>query len=344
MRVGRRYSKAAAGILIVLAAPLVVSAQDASVPQNAGIPSAEILAYPEPGVTQLYADDALLYDRNYQKVLEAVEVFDAPGGAVIDTLDAGFNYITVKNSVDGWTQIGENRWVLSEKLRQVLPSRFAGILLPESLPYPVAWVLDNVRPSPSPGAEPLDGTLAILRYTTLNIYSTVEVDGWDWFQVGVNQWVEQRKVAQVLPVERSLEITSNKWVSVDLYEQVAIAYEGSTPVFATLVASGLADWPTNEGLFEVYIRYPRTVMSGAEGQPDFYYLQEVPWTMYFDGDIGLHGTYWHDGFGYRHSHGCVNLSITDAYWLYNWAYDEIDLSIPNDKGAAVYVYSSGVYR
>lgn len=348
MRVGRMYSKVMAGflvgVIVLLAFPLIIFAQDASASPDVGIPSTEILAHPEPSVTQLYASDALLYDRNYQKVLEGVEIFDAPGGAVIDTLDAGFNYITVKNSLDGWTQIGENRWVLSEKLRQVLPSRFAGVLLPEEMPYSVAWALDNVRPSPSPGAEPVEGTLAILRYTTLNIYTTVVVDGWDWYQVGVDQWIEQRKVAQILPVERNPEITSNKWISVDLYEQVAIAYEGSTPVFATLVASGLADWPTREGLFEVYIRYPRTVMSGAEGQPDFYYLQEVPWTMYFDGDIGLHGTYWHDGFGYRHSHGCVNLSITDAQWLYNWAADEIDLSIPNDKGAAVYVYSSGEYR
>jgi hypothetical protein len=136
----------------------------------------------------------------------------------------------------------------------------------------------------------------------------------------------------------------DKWVSVDLYEQVAIAYEGGTPVFATLVASGLADWPTNEGLFHVYVRYPRTLMHGAEGNPDFYYLQEVPWTMYFDGDIGLHGTYWHDGFGYRHSHGCVNLSITDALWLYNWASSEFDFTVRGDTGPAVYVYSSGTYR
>ncbi|MEP7292659.1 MAG: L,D-transpeptidase [Chloroflexota bacterium] len=345
---GRRLRRlfsigALAGLALSLTVSFSADAQDAGI-AAAGLSTAEILAYLEPNVTQLYPDDQLLYDRVYEKVLEAVEVFDAPGGAVVDTLDAGFNYITVKNSADAWTQIDENRWVLSVKLRQVLPSTYAGILLPSDLPYPVAWVLDNVVPSATPGTEPIDGTLALLRYTTLNLYATVVVDGWEWYQVGVGQWVEQRKVARVLPVERSAEIDTEKWVSVDLYEQVAIAYEGSTPVFATLVASGLGDWPTNEGLFHVYVRYPRTVMSGANGNPDFYYLQEVPWTMYFDHDIGLHGTYWHDGFGYRHSHGCVNLSITDAHWLYNWASSEIDLSVSNDTGAAVYVYSSGAYR
>jgi lipoprotein-anchoring transpeptidase ErfK/SrfK len=139
-------------------------------------------------------------------------------------------------------------------------------------------------------------------------------------------------------------VDTNRWVSVDLYEQVMIAYEGTQPVYASLVSSGLNEWPTNEGLFHVYVRYPRTIMSGAEGQPDFYYLEEVPWTMYFDGDIALHGAYWHDGFGYRRSHGCVNLSITDAYWLYQWASSEFDLTVPADTGPAVYVYSSGEYR
>ena len=43
-------------------------------------------------------------------------------------------------------------------------------------------------------------------------------------------------------------------------------------------------------------------------QDDFYYLEDVPWTMYFDEARALHGAYWHNGFGYPHSHGCVNLS------------------------------------
>ena len=48
--------------------------------------------------------------------------------------------------------------------------------------------------------------------------------------------------------------------------------------------------------------------------------------MYFDGDIALHGAYWHDGFGYRKSHGCVNMTITDAHWLFQWAEDEYDFA------------------
>jgi hypothetical protein len=305
-----------------------------------------INAYGPPPVTRIPPNEELLYDRLYQRVLQPVEIYDAPHGAVIGGLDAGFNFVTaLDNTPDGWTMINQGQWVRSEHLRTVYPSRFAGILLPESRPqYPIAWILVNAIPSQTPGTDPAPGTLAILRYTLVNLFAEVEIDGWSWYQIGSDQWVHQTQVARVIPVERPAEVDTERWISVDLYEQVAIAYEGARPVWATLVSSGLAQWPTNEGLFHVYVRFPRTIMSGSEGQSDFYYLEEVPWTMYFDNDIGLHGTYWHDGFGYRHSHGCVNLSITDAAWLYHWASTEIDLTVPGDLGAAVYVYSSGQYR
>jgi hypothetical protein len=309
-----------------------------------GISPELIAAYPAPRVLEVAPNEPLLSDRIYQRVLNAVDIYDAPNGNVVRHLDAGFNFVTTHGVQDEWTLINDQQWVRSENLRQGTPSRFAGVMITEAMLYPVAWVLVNVVPSRAPGAEPTDGDLAVLRYTLVNLYSAVEIDDWRWYQIGVDQWVHQTLVAKILPVERLKEVDTHKWISVDLYEQVAIAYEGTTPVYATLISSGLADWPTNEGLFHVYVRYPRTVMSGAEGRADFYYLEEVPWTMYFDGDIGLHGTYWHDGFGYRHSHGCVNLSITDSYWLYEWASSEIDLTVPRDEGAAVYVYSSGVYR
>ena len=52
-----------------------------------------------------------------------------------------------------------------------------------------------------------------------------------------------------------------------------------------------------------------------------YELPGVPWVSYFYSHTGVafHGTYWHDGYGFRKSHGCVNLSPKDSAWLYNWA-------------------------
>ncbi|MDX1378970.1 MAG: L,D-transpeptidase, partial [Anaerolineales bacterium] len=62
------------------------------------------------------------------------------------------------------------------------------------------------------------------------------------------------------------------------------------------------------------IKYRSNKMSGPG-----YYLPDVPYIMYFHGSYGLHGTYWHNNFGTPMSHGCVNLTIEDAGWLYNWA-------------------------
>jgi hypothetical protein len=311
-----------------------------------GITAEDIAAYPAPKVIQVYANDSLVFDRRYRRVTDATEFYDGPGGAVAEPLAKGFNFITLTHEEGGWSRTSNGFWLPSDKLStEVMTSRFAGFRVPdEELLYPVAWLLVHVRPGLTPGDESNPDAPVMLRYSLVNIYDKVMVDGWYWYQIGVDKWVKQTQVAMYQPIARPEGVDTERWISVDLYEQVLVAYEGDTPVYSTLVSSGLSEWPTNEGLFHVYVRYPRSIMAGAYGQPDFYYLQEVPWTMYFDNDIALHGAYWHDGFGYRRSHGCVNLSITDAKWLYDWAADEFDYSVPEDTGPAVFVYSSGTYR
>ena len=59
--------------------------------------------------------------------------------------------------------------------------------------------------------------------------------------------------------------------------------------------------------------------TGAERPQPGYYLRDVPYVMYFYRGYGLHGAYWHNNFGTPMSHGCVNLSVDDARWLYEWA-------------------------
>lgn len=315
--------------------------------ESQGLTAEEIEAYSTPNVVPLPPNESVLYDRAYRRVEGSLALYDAPGGNLIDDFGVGYNYVTLSGAMNQgeWAQIGAERWIPSSALTEdVMISRFAGVRLPaEGLPYPMAWLLRHVRAAETPGGEASSNNPLLYRYTRVSIYASVEVDGYRWYQIGINQWVHQFNVAKILPVTRPAEVNTTKWVSVDLYEQVLIAYEDTTPVFATLVSSGLAEWATREGIFNVYLRHERTTMAGAYGQPDFYYLEEVPWTMYFDDDIALHGTFWHDGFGYRQSHGCVNLSITDAHWLYNWSADVRDFSVEDSPDLSVYVYSSGEY-
>jgi len=311
-----------------------------------GLSDDEIAIFPAPDVTLLQPDNGIIFDRRYRRVTGAADLFDAPNGNVVETLGSGFNFVTITNEEGDWTRTSSGKWLKTELLTdQVATSRYSGVLLPEEgLRYPVAWLLVHLRPALTPGGEFADANPLKLRYTLVNIYSAVTVDGWEWYQIGQDQWVKQIQVAMIKPIAPPEGVNTERWISVDLYEQVLVAYEGNRPVFSTMVASGMADWPTNEGLFNIYVRFQRTVMTGAYGNPDFYYLQEVPWTMYFDNDIALHGAYWHDGFGYRRSHGCVNLAVMDAKWLFDWSSPEFDFSVPDDLGPSVFVYSSGIYR
>jgi hypothetical protein len=261
-----------------------------------------------------------------------VTVYDGPGGNPIFSIDEGFNFVSVISWEDDWAQINYGQWVPAQNLQSSEISSFAGVLVSEQPDRLFGWMALDTQPSRTPGGGRDRDASYILRYTPITVFAAAQADGWNWYLIGPEQWVEQRRVALVRRVARP-EGVYGRWVAVDLYEQTAIAYEDDRMVFATLVSTGLPDWPTRKGLYSIWSRLEHGEMSGAEGRPDFYYLENVPWTMYFDGDISLHGTYWHDGFGYRHSHGCVNLSITDAAWFYEWTSED----------TWVYVYSSGEY-
>lgn len=292
-----------------------------------------------PPVSRVPYQESIVWERSYRKLLSPATIYDGPNGNPVREWDKGYNYVTVLSAQDGWVQINWTEWVQEDKITWADVSEFAGVEINEPISHPFAWMLAEARPSRYPGGKPYADYAVIERYTLLSIFGVELVDGWEWYLVGPNQWVQQIRVAKVQPIHRPDEIgPQDRWIAVDLYEQTAVAYEGDRMVYATLVSSGLPRWSTNEGLFRIYDRWEATKMSGAEGQVDFYFIEEVPYVMYFDHDISLHGTYWHDRFGYRQSHGCVNLSIMDAWWLYQWTNDEAY------QNAWVYVYSSGEYR
>jgi lipoprotein-anchoring transpeptidase ErfK/SrfK len=133
--------------------------------------------------------------------------------------------------------------------------------------------------------------------------------------------VEGRKVARVVPNASPPEgAATARWIEVDLSEQTLAVYDNYQLVFATVIASGLEPFWTRPGLFQIQVKKESETMRNND-PTDFYYLDNVPWTMYFDGARALHGAYWRTRFGYPQSHGCVNLSVGDAHWLFNWAHE-----------------------
>ncbi len=116
-----------------------------------------------------------------------------------------------------------------------------------------------------------------------------------------------------LPAKPSAEGSDGKWIEVILSSQTVIAWEGQVAVRRMIVSTGLPGTPTVTGRFNVYAKYVSAPMSGPG-----YYLPAVPHTMYYYRGYALHGAYWHNNFGRPMSHGCVNLNLADAAWLFDW--------------------------
>jgi lipoprotein-anchoring transpeptidase ErfK/SrfK len=189
---------------------------------------------------------------------------------------------------------------------------------------PFAWILTPVQPSLTPAGEISAEGPVFQRYQLVYILATQHVGEQVWYQIGPDQWINQIYAGKVTPAAPPEGVApGEKWIEVNLFEQTLAAYEGERLVYATLVSSGLPGWNTPTGLNRVWLKVNAGKMSGGYNRPDYYYLEDVPWTMYFNKDVALHTAYWHDGFGYKHSHGCVNLPPLDAQWLFQWAPDDV---------------------
>lgn len=141
-----------------------------------------------------------------------------------------------------------------------------------------------------------------------------------------------------------------RWIEVDLSEQLLRAWNGSTLYLETPISSGLPGTPTPKGEFHVWVKLRASKMEGGQGRY-YYNLPNVPYVMYFEnGEIpgwrgyGIHGAYWHNDFGTPRSHGCVNLPISTAEKLYYWATPELPenktsvFSSPNNPGIKIIIH------
>ncbi len=109
-------------------------------------------------------------------------------------------------------------------------------------------------------------------------------------------------------------------IEVNLSTQWLTAYEGALEVYRAPVATGRDGFNTPAGEFAVYDKLTMQTMTGSVGD-ESWHVPDIPWVMYVVGGVALHGTYWHNAFGtgVRMSHGCINLGMDDAEWLYQWA-------------------------
>lgn len=210
-------------------------------------------------------------------------------------------------------------------------SRFQGQVLDEAHRLPMAWMVSETGWEYTPFANGL-GASSHRRVPRLTAFALSDappirsgaqtfwrtVDGHAVNQRNVRRALLRAPPAGVGPTE--------KWIDVDLDEQVLVAYEGARPVFATLISSGRGDrnsgvrnYESPTGSFRIQSRHITTTMDGDTAGDGPYSIEDVPWVMYFQGSYAIHGAFWHSYFGWRMSHGCINMSPPDARWVFLWA-------------------------
>lgn len=327
-------------VALLLAAAAIPAAQAAPLPDSSpapfqghpmctgisletpGTPDCDALmaARPVPLVSPVPVDFGVVRDVRFIRFTTSqVPLYDAPNGSPVDTLIAGYTYVVPRRYEEGWAEIQPGRWVPLDIARFAQPSTFSGVLI-NGLDMPFAWVLwPHCAANAPAGERSCEGSGQLTRYQLVNIYATVNVRGWNWHLIGPGMWTNQQNLSIVSPTAPTNP--GGRWVDVNTYEQNLVAYQDSVPVMATLISSGVknGEWDTWPGTYRIRLRIEIGPMDGAAGSDDFYSLEQVPYAMYFGWLLSLHGTYWHDSFGYTHSHGCVNLTISDAKWLYeNW--------------------------
>jgi len=135
---------------------------------------------------------------------------------------------------------------------------------------------------------------------------------------------------------------TDKWLSISIPDQRLACMEGDRVAFETPIASGVYGLGTPLGEFRIlYQRHTSRMTGGEEG--DRYDLPGVAFPTYFTwSGVAIHGTYWHNDFGRRHSHGCVNVTSDAAQWIFRWVephvpYSDHTLRTPPGEGTRVVV-------
>ncbi len=227
----------------------------------------------------------------------------------------------------------EPEYVLSQAISPHRPSAYVGARLGDDTGWelPIAFVWSRLggpahamyNPQGTTGLHPTP----IPARTPVQILETASDKAGKplAYRIGEQRWLAAANVRvfqQVPPPE--LLLPGERWIDIDLDNQILVAFEGQLPVYATMISSGSRETPTETGEYRMWLKEAEADMKGLNGE-DPYSVATVPWTQFFSPEKGLalHTAYWHDQFGVRRSHGCINLAPRDARWLYFWTEPQV---------------------
>lgn len=288
---------------------------------------------PDPSLTHLdiHYGEVVNINAPVFNSLEAADKRKKDG--IIRRIDSPYSYISYTDEVvtngKRFYMVEYGGWMTAHDVSRIgAPSYFQGVILNSIPERQFGWILYPTQTKRTPGFEIEDYTgREVQRYEVVQVFDVAQVDELKWFMIAPDEWIPeklewQRRIGRVIPNTSPPEgVENGRWIEINLEEQTITIYENHELIFASLVASGMEPFWTRPGLFQVYEKHESTPMRGSfeADRSDAYYLEDVPWTMYYDKARALHGAYWHNKFGAVLSHGCVNLSVGDAHWIFNWA-------------------------
>ena len=134
------------------------------------------------------------------------------------------------------------------------------------------------------------------------------------------------RVGQEDRTGRAPKDSRQTWIEVSVMGGWLLAFEGTKPVFATLISAGTGGIPqegkntlessaTPLGTFAISGKLA-TVTLEAPGEA---LHSDVPWTQNFQKHYAIHTAYWHDNWGNLASAGCINVSPIDGKWLFDFS-------------------------
>ncbi len=215
-------------------------------------------------------------------------------------------------------------------------------------PVGVGWVNPekaNVFAEAKPGAKVVGQRL---RLQKVDVLESKKVNNDTFLRIGEAQWMKLWDVRTPTPTTPPDGIAAGeRWIDVELATQTLTAFEGSRPVFATVVSTGRGPGTTPKGVHHIWVKLRSSTMSNADDGQDAavdaatYSIEDVPWVQYFSNGVALHGAFWHRRFGNVTSHGCVNLAPLDAMSLFDWTLPRLprgwDASFPTSAEPATVV-------
>jgi len=259
-----------------------------------------------------------------------------------EALGEGFGLILTGSTVyDGVPFVRTRRrlWIEADQVRRARGSEFAGVELSEG--ETVAFV----RRRGAPVYDRRGGR--VVRRAGHRSAHVVGEGARGWVALSGGGWMRERDLALARPRPRPQGVLEGgTWIEVDVDHQLLVAYRGDRPVYATLVSTGRRGphHETPRGLHRIWVKLAYSDMDNLE-RDDLernYAIEGVPWVQYFEGSNGLHAAFWHDDFGRRKSHGCVNLSPRDARALYEFTEPAMPPGwtaiFPREDEAATYVW------